>query len=92
MDGSSTAGDRKALLVAQCELSRVEMALSLQDAKLALSPPRVEAGSTKRNIAAFVIAFAAPFFGASRMNRFMRGASIVFTLLRFFRPWRQRPR
>ena len=88
MDASHDGGDRKALLVAQCELARVEMALAFQDARLALAPPRVEAGSAKRSIAAFVIAFAAPFFGTSRITRFMRGASIVFTLLRFARAWR----
>ena len=90
MDASPKDGDRKALLTAQCELARVEMSLAIQDARIALKPPRAEPGGAKRNIAAFVISFAAPFFGASRMSRFMRGASIVFTLLRFFRAWRTR--
>jgi hypothetical protein len=80
--------NQKALLVARCDLARVEMALAWQEARTAITPPRVEAGSAKRSIAAFVISLAAPFFGVSRVGRFLRGASIVFTVMRFVRAWR----
>ena len=84
--------EQKALIVARSDLARAEIALAWQDARAALAPPRVEAGTTKHRIAAFMIGLAAPFFGVSRVGRFLRGASIVFTVMRFVRAWRMRPR
>jgi hypothetical protein len=82
---------RKALLTAQADLSRVQLALAWNDLRNIVSPPATgERSSGVRRTAAFLVAAALPFLGRTRLGRLLRYASFAFAALRVFANWRAR--
>jgi hypothetical protein len=80
---------RKALIAAQSELARVEMALAWHDLRAAIAPPSAAERSTSvRRIATLLIAVATPLLGRSRFARVLRFASVGLAAFRAIRSLR----
>jgi hypothetical protein len=80
---------RKALLIAQADLSRMQMALAWQDLRSVVAPPPSAHRSTwTRRSAAFLVGIAAPLIGRTRFTRVLRFATIVLTVVRALRSMR----
>jgi hypothetical protein len=77
---------RKALLIAQSRMQRMELALSFGDAREALRPARLFGGALAKP-AATVAAFqmVAPLFGLKRLARWVRIAAVAFAVFRIVR-------
>lgn len=77
---------RKALLIAQSRVERMELALALAETRQALRPARMIGGAFARP-AATVAAFqlVAPLFGLKRVARWVRIASVAFAIYRIVR-------
>ena len=77
---------RKALLIAQLRMQRMELALSFGDAREALRPARMIGGAFAKP-AATVAAFqmVAPLFGLRRLARWVRIAAFAFAVFRIVR-------
>jgi hypothetical protein len=77
---------RKALLIAQLRMQRMELALSFSDAREALRPARMIGGAFAKP-AATVAAFqmVAPLFGLRRLARWVRIAALAFAVFRIVR-------
>jgi hypothetical protein len=80
---------RKALLIAQLRMQRMELALSFSDAREALRPARMIGGAFAKP-AATVAAFqmVAPLFGLRRLARWVRIAALAFAVFRIVRSHR----
>ena len=86
MNSADTLAARKALIAAQSELARIELALAWHDLRNVIAPPASSARSTSvRRTAAFLIAVATPLFGRSRFARIVRIASIALAAFRVVR-------
>ena len=84
---------RKALITAQADLARVELALAWHDLRTAIAPPSAGERSTSvRRMATILIAIATPLFGRSRFARVLRFASVGLAALRAIRTLRGGPR
>jgi hypothetical protein len=84
---------RKALVAAQSELARIELALAWHDVRAAIAPPTVAERSTSvRRMAAVLIAVATPVFGRSRFARVLRLVSVGLAAFRALRSLRGGPR
>ena len=82
---------RKALLVAQADLQRMQATLAWHDVKQAMLPPGAGARSGRaRTIATWVVRIAVPIFGLARTGRMMRALTIGLTIMRIARSWRGR--
>ncbi len=83
---SESLATRKALLIAQLRMQRMELALSLVDAREALRPARLLGGAFAKP-AASVAAFqmVAPLFGLKRLARWVRVAAVAFAVFRIVR-------
>jgi hypothetical protein len=81
--------DRKALLAARAALDRAQITLATQEIRAIVAPPREpgRAGSL-RPAASLLVAIGAPFFGVSRLGRWLRLASWALVALRIARNWR----
>ena len=80
---------RKALIVAQGELARIELRLAWLDMRAAVAPPSADQRSTSvRRMASFLIAIATPLFGRSRLGRVLRFASVGLAAYRAVRTLR----
>jgi len=80
---------RKALIAAQSELARIEMALAWHDLRAAIAPPSAAERSTSvRRIATLLIAVATPLLGRSRFARVLRFASVGLAAFRAIRSLR----
>jgi hypothetical protein len=77
---------RKALLLAQSRMQRMELALSFSDVREALRPARMIGGAFAKPAAA-VAAFQmiAPLFGLRRVARWVRIAAVAFAVFRVVR-------
>ena len=83
--------ERKARLIAQSDLQRMQALLAWHSAKRIISPPPPAARSgMSRSIAATLIGIALPLFGGARLGRVVRTLSTGATLFRIFRAWRAR--
>lgn len=83
--------ERKARLIAQSDLQRMQALLAWHSAKRIISPPPPAARSgASRSIAATLIGIALPLFGGARLGRVVRLLSRTALLLRVFRAWRAR--
>ena len=81
--------ERKARLVAQSDLHRMQALLAWHAARRIIAPPAPsERSGTSRTIAAGLIGIALPLFGAGRMRGALRTFSTVATVLRVWRAWR----
>jgi hypothetical protein len=80
---------RKALIAAQSELARLELALAWHDLRTAIAPPSAGERSTSvRRMATLLIAVATPLFGRSRFGRVLRFASVGLAAFRAIRTLR----
>ncbi len=83
--------ERKARLIAQSDLQRMQALLAWHAARKIVSPPAPEERSARsRSFAATAIGIALPLFGPGRMRSFLRTLSFVATGLRLVRAWRAR--
>jgi hypothetical protein len=80
---------RKALLVAQASLQRMQATLAWHDVKSAVMPPMAaDRGGRTRTAAKWVVRLAVPLFGLSRASRVLRMASIGLTAWRIVQGFR----
>jgi len=81
--------ERKARLIAQSDLQRMQALLAFYAAKRIVSPPPpAERSTASRSIATTLIGLALPLVGSGRLRRTLRTLSIAATALRVFRAWR----
>jgi hypothetical protein len=91
MKPGNDLAERKARLIAQSDLQRMQAMLAWHTARRIVSPPApAERSATSRSIATTMIGIALPLFGAGRLRGAMRTLSIAATLLRLLRAWRAR--
>ena len=89
MSAAGKLASRKALIAAQSELARIEMALAWHDLRAAIAPPSAAERSTSvRRIATLLIAVATPLLGRSRFARVLRFASVGLAAFRAIRSLR----
>jgi hypothetical protein len=80
---------RKALLTAQADLARIQLALAWHDMRSSILPPSdAPLFSGTHKTAAFIVGIAAPLLGRSRFTRVLRYASIVMAIFRAVRSLR----
>ena len=83
--------ERKARLVAQSDLHRMQALLAWHAARRSIAPPApAERSGASRSVAAGIIGIALPLFGAGRMRGPLRTLSTIATVLRLWRAWRAR--
>ena len=91
MTRAADLAERKARLIAQSDLQRMQALLAWHSAKRIIAPPPPAARSAgARSVAATLIGLALPLFGAGRIGRVVRTLSLAATVLRVFRAWRAR--
>lgn len=89
MKRADDLAERKALLIAQADLHRMQALLAWRRARSIVAPPAPTVRSGRsRAVAATLIGFSLPFFGAGRMRRIFRAISIGITVMRALRAWR----
>jgi hypothetical protein len=80
---------RKALLIAQMRLQRMELAIHMGDVREAIRPAGMIGGAIAKPAATIALVEAiAPLFGLQRFAQFFRVASIGFAIFRIARNWR----
>ena len=83
--------ERKARLIAQSDLQRMQALLAWHAARKIISPlPAGQRSARSRSIAATLIGLAVPLFGPGKMRSTLRTLSLAATGLRLFRAWRAR--
>ena len=93
MSARDTLAAQKALVAAQSDLARIELALAWHDLRAAIAPPTASERSTSvRRMATFLIAIATPLLGRSRFARMLRFVSVGLAALRAIRTLRGDPR
>ena len=91
MKRGNDLAERKARLVAQSDLQRMQALLAWHSARKIVSPPSpAERSARSRSVAATLIGIALPLFGQGKMRSLLRTASLVATGVRLFRSWRAR--
>jgi hypothetical protein len=91
MTGPDDVAERKARLIAQSDLQRMQALLAWHSARRIMSPPApAERSDRSRSVAATLLGIAVPLFGAGRLRGMLRTLSIAATILRVFRAWRMR--
>jgi hypothetical protein len=85
--------ERKAALIAQSDLLRMQADLAWRTARGIVAPPAPPNKSrAARSVAATLIGLSLPLLGVGRMRRTLRTVSIGITVFRAFRAWRARGR
>jgi hypothetical protein len=83
--------ERKARLIAQSDLQRMQALLAWHTARRIISPPApAERSSRSRSVATTLIAIALPLVGVGKLRGVLRTLSNVAMVLRVFRAWRAR--
>jgi hypothetical protein len=83
--------ERKARLIAQSDLQRMQALLAWHSARRIVAPPApAERSAASRSVATTLIGIALPLFGAGRMRGALRTLSTIATVLRIWRAWRTR--
>ena len=91
MTRAQDLAERKARLIAQSDLQRMQALLAWHSIRRIISPPPPPARSkASRSIAATLIGIALPLFGGRRLGRVVRTLSTAATVLRVFTAWRAR--
>ena len=91
MKPATELAERKARLVAQSDLQRMQALLAWHSArKIVLPLPPSQRSATSRSIAATLIGLAVPLFGPGKMRNALRTLTIIATGLRLFKAWRAR--
>ena len=88
---SDDLAERKARLIAQSDLQRMQALLAWHSARRIVAPPApAERSAASRSIATTLIGIALPLFGPRRMRGALRTLSTLATVLRVWRAWRVR--
>ena len=88
---AASLAERKARLVAQSDLQRMQALLAWHTARRIISPPPpAERSAGSRSIATTLIGIALPLVGAGRLRGVLRTLSTAATVLRLYRAWRAR--
>ena len=83
--------ERKARLVAQSDLHRMQALLAWHAARRIVAPPApAERSGASRSMAAAIIGIAVPLLGARRMRGALRPLSMIATALRIWIAWKAR--
>ena len=83
--------ERKARLIAQSDLHRMQALLAWHAARRVVAPPApADRSHASRSVATALIGIALPLFGAGRMRGALRTLSTIATVLRVWRAWRAR--
>jgi hypothetical protein len=83
--------EKKARLVAQSDLQRMQALLAWHSARRIISPPAPdERSQISRSIATTLIGLALPLVGSGKLRGVLRKLSTIATVIRIFRAWRQR--
>jgi hypothetical protein len=91
MTPAPSLAERKARLVAQSELQRMQAMLAWHTARGIIAPKEpAERSAMSRSIAATMIGIALPLFGMRKLRGTMRALTVAATLLRLLRAWRER--
>lgn len=91
MKRAADLAERKARLIAQSDLQRMQALLAWHSARKIISPPApARRSGFSRSMAATLIGVALPLFGPGKMRSLLRTAGFVATGLRVFRSWRAR--
>lgn len=91
MTPADSLAERKARLVAQSDLQRMQAMLAWHTARGILSPPPgPQRSAASRSIATTLIGIALPLFGMRKLRGSMRMLTLGATALRLFRAWRER--
>jgi hypothetical protein len=91
MTPPDSLAERKARLVAQSDLQRMQAMLAWHTARSIMSPPAAgERSGMSRSIATTLIGIALPLIGARKLRGTMRVLTVAATALRLFRAWRAR--
>ena len=91
MTADADLRERKARLVAQSDLHRMQALLAWHAARRSIAPPSsTERSRTSRSIAAGIIGVALPLLGSGRMRGALRSLSTIATVLRIWRAWKAR--
>ena len=91
MTPDADISERKARLVAQSDLHRMQALLAFHAARRIVAPPTPsERSGASRSIAAALIGVALPLFGAGRMRGALGTMSTIATVVRMWRAWRMR--
>ncbi len=89
MKTDTDLAERKARLVAQSDLQRMQALLAYHTARRIVAPPApAERSGASRSIATTLIGVALPLFGSTRLRGAVRTLSVAATLLRVWRAWR----
>jgi len=89
MTPATNLSERKARLIAQSDLQRMQAMLAWHEARRIVSPPAPAVRSqASRSIATTLIGLALPLVGSGRLRRLLRTLSLAATALRVFRAWR----
>ena len=89
MKRAAELAERKARLIARADLHRMQAFLAWRRVRSIVAPPTTTVRSGRsRAVAATLIGFSLPFFGAGRMRRIFRAISIGITVMRALRAWR----
>lgn len=89
MTTEADISERKARLVAQSDLHRMQALLAWHAARRVVAPPApTDRSRVSRSIAAGLIGIALPLFGAGRMRGALRTFSTIATVLRIWRAWK----
>lgn len=88
---SAEIRSRKAVLLANANVQRANLAVALHDLRMDLIPPRppgaASAGKSPGMVAAGLVAVGIPLLGPRRLSRWLRMASMGLTAARFVRNW-----
>jgi hypothetical protein len=91
MSRAADLAERKAQLVAQSDLQRMQALLAWHAARRIISPPpAAERSAASRSIATTLIGIALPLVGAGRLRGVLGKLTLAATVLRVFRAWRAR--
>ena len=83
--------ERKARLIAQSDLQRMQALLAFHTARRIVSPPAPDERSAgSRSIATTLIGIALPLVGVGKLRGVLRTLSTIAMLLRVYRAWRAR--
>lgn len=91
-DESAEIKSRKAVLLANANVQRANLAVALHDLRMDLMPPRPAGGSGATGkspgmVAAGLVAVGVPLLGPRRLSRWLRMASVGLSAARFVRNW-----
>ena len=91
MNRTQDLAERKARLIAQSDLQRMQALLAWHSARRIIAPPAsAERSRASRSIATTLIGIAVPLFGAGKMRSVLRTLSTAATVMRIYRAWRAR--